>query len=161
MMLCPSMLRTQSAGKLADWIASADNPLFARVMVNRVWHYHFGAGLVKNPNDFGFNGGTPSHPELLDWLATEFIRGGWSLKKHKLILMSQTYQQSSSSIEGGGERRRESASLAILADASARRSAPRCHARGKRATESFHVRTQLPPVQDCQESGFVSLLRTR
>jgi hypothetical protein len=65
-------------------------------MVNRVWHYHFGLGLVKNPNDFGFNGGTPSHPELLDWLATEFMRSGWSLKKlHKLILMSQAFQQSS------------------------------------------------------------------
>ena len=65
-------------------------------MVNRVWHYHFGSGLVKNPNDFGFNGGTPSHPELLDWLAQEFIRSGWSLKKlHKLIVMSQSYQQSS------------------------------------------------------------------
>ncbi len=82
--------------KLAAWIASPDNPLFARVMVNRVWSYHFGSGLVRNPNDFGFNGGTPSHPELLDWLAQEFIRSGWSLKKlHKLILMSQTYQQSS------------------------------------------------------------------
>jgi hypothetical protein len=65
-------------------------------MVNRVWHYHFGSGLVKNPNDFGFNGGAPSHPELLDWLAREFIEGGWSLKKlHKLILLSQAWQQSS------------------------------------------------------------------
>ena len=54
---------------LANWIASEANPLFSRVMANRVWHYHFGAGLVNNPNDFGFNGGTPSHPELLDWLA--------------------------------------------------------------------------------------------
>jgi uncharacterized protein DUF1553/uncharacterized protein DUF1549/cytochrome c/concanavalin A-like lectin/glucanase superfamily protein len=81
---------------LANWIASPNNPLFARVMVNRVWHYHFGAGLVRNPNDFGFNGGTPSHPELLDWLAREFIRSGWSLKKlHKLIVTSQTYRQSS------------------------------------------------------------------
>ena len=81
---------------LANWIASPNNPLFARVMVNRVWHYHFGAGLVRNPNDFGFNGGTPSHPELLDWLAREFINSGWSLKKlHKLIVTSQTYRQSS------------------------------------------------------------------
>jgi hypothetical protein len=65
-------------------------------MVNRVWHYHFGAGLVRNPNDFGYNGGTPSHPELLDWLAREFIDRGWSLKKlHKLIVTSQTYRQSS------------------------------------------------------------------
>jgi hypothetical protein len=91
--------------KLAAWIASPDNPLFARVMVNRVWHYHFGTGLVKNPNDFGFNGGTPSHPELLDWLAQEFIRGGWSLKKlHKLILMSQAYQQSSTYVPEAAEK---------------------------------------------------------
>ncbi|MBI3469741.1 MAG: DUF1553 domain-containing protein [Candidatus Solibacter usitatus] len=82
--------------KLADWIAGAGNPLFARVMVNRVWSYHFGAGLVDNPNDFGYNGGRPSHPELLDWLAVEFARGGWSVKKlHKLILTSQAYRQSS------------------------------------------------------------------
>ena len=82
--------------KLAEWISSPENPLFSRVMVNRVWHYHFGAGLVENPNDFGFNGGEPSHPELLDWLATEFIRNGWSVKKlHKAILLSQAYRQSS------------------------------------------------------------------
>ena len=82
--------------KLAKWVASPGNPLFARTMVNRVWHYHFGRGFVGNPNDLGFNGGPPTHPKLLDWLATEFIRGGWSLKKlHKLIMMSQTYRQSS------------------------------------------------------------------
>jgi hypothetical protein len=82
--------------RLADWIANARNPLFSRVMVNRVWYYHFGAGLVENPNDFGFNGGRPSHPELLDWLAGEFVHNGWSVKKlHKLILTSQAYQQSS------------------------------------------------------------------
>ena len=82
--------------RLAEWIANARNPLFSRVMVNRVWYYHFNAGLVENPNDFGFNGGRPSHPELLDWLAGEFVRNGWSVKKlHKLILTSQTYQQSS------------------------------------------------------------------
>jgi hypothetical protein len=82
--------------KLAEWIANANNPLFARVMVNRVWHYHFGAGFVENPNDFGYNGGHPSHPELLDWLAGEFIRGGWSIKKlTRTIVLSETYRQSS------------------------------------------------------------------
>ena len=80
---------------LANWIASEANPLFSRVMANRIWHYHFGAGLMDNPNDFGFNGGKPSHPELLDWLASEFVRSGWSMKKlHRLILTSQAYQQS-------------------------------------------------------------------
>ena len=81
---------------LANWIASKDNPLFARVIVNRVWQHHFGAGLVDSPNDFGFNGGRPTHPELLDHLATSFIENGWSLKKlHRLILTSKTWQQSS------------------------------------------------------------------
>jgi len=82
--------------KLAEWIANPGNPLFSRVMVNRMWSYHLGAGIVANPNDFGFNGGRPSHPELLDWLAGEFIRNGWSVKKlQKSILMSETYRQSS------------------------------------------------------------------
>ncbi|MBX7168713.1 MAG: DUF1553 domain-containing protein [Pirellulales bacterium] len=81
---------------LANWIASRDNPLFARVMVNRVWHYHFGAGLVDTPNDFGFNGARPSHPELLDWLAAEFRDGGFRLKQlHRLIVTSATYRQAS------------------------------------------------------------------
>jgi hypothetical protein len=82
--------------KLAEWIVSADNPLTARVMVNRVWHYHFGRGLVATPNDFGFNGGAPTHPELLDWLAAEFVRSGWSVKHlHRLIVTSAAYRQSS------------------------------------------------------------------
>ena len=81
---------------IAEWIANPDNPLFPRVMVNRVWQYHFGQGLASNPSDLGFNGGEPSHPELLDWLAGDFVRQGWSLKRlHKRILMSQAYRQSS------------------------------------------------------------------
>lgn len=82
--------------KLAEWITDPQNPLFARVIVNRVWHYHFGSGLVETPNDFGFNGARPSHPELIDWLAADLIEHGWSLKHlHRQILMSATYRQSS------------------------------------------------------------------
>ena len=82
--------------ELATWIASPTNPLTARVMVNRIWLNHFGRGLVDTPSDFGINGSFPSHPELLDWLASEFIRSGWSIKHlHRLILQSAAYQQSS------------------------------------------------------------------
>jgi len=81
---------------LADWIASPDNILTARVMVNRIWQGHFGTGLVSSPNDFGNNGMPPSHQELLDWLAAEFVRSGWSVKHmHRLIVNSETYRQSS------------------------------------------------------------------
>ncbi len=81
--------------KLADWIASPENPLPARVMVNRVWHWHFGQGIVRTPSDFGFNGDRPSHPELLDWLAAEYQSNGWRLKPlHRLILLSSAYRQS-------------------------------------------------------------------
>jgi hypothetical protein len=81
---------------LADWIASPDNPLTARVMVNRVWQYHFGRGLVRSPNNFGFQGDKPTHPELLDWLAAEFVNHGWQLKPlHRLILNSNAYRMSS------------------------------------------------------------------
>jgi len=77
-------------------VTSRDNPLFARVIVNRLWHHHFGVGLVETPSDLGFNGGRPSHPELLDWLAAELVEAGWSLKHvHRLIVDSATYRQSS------------------------------------------------------------------
>jgi hypothetical protein len=80
--------------KLAAWIACRENPLFARVIVNRLWQHHFGTGLVSTPNDFGFSGGRPSHPELLDYLAARLIQSGWSLKSiHRLIVTSATWQQ--------------------------------------------------------------------
>ena len=82
--------------KFAAWLADAENPLPARVMANRVWHLHFGQGLVSTPNDFGVSGARPSHPELLDWLAVKFIESGWSVKAlHRLIMNSSTYRQSS------------------------------------------------------------------
>jgi hypothetical protein len=81
---------------LANWLADAQNPLTARVMVNRIWQGHFGTGLVETSSDFGRMGLRPSHPELLDWLAQEFVRSGWSLKSlHKRIVLSATYRQSS------------------------------------------------------------------
>jgi hypothetical protein len=89
----------QSTGRrtaLARWLTDPQNPLTARVMVNRLWHYHFGRGIVSTPSDFGNMGERPSHPALLDWLAAEFVRQGWSLKAmHRLIVTSNTYQQSS------------------------------------------------------------------
>jgi hypothetical protein len=80
---------------LANWIASKDSPLTARVMVNRIWQGHFGRGIVASSNDFGRFGTGVSHPDLLDWLAAEFMDRGWKIKSlHKLIMMSRTYQQS-------------------------------------------------------------------
>jgi hypothetical protein len=82
--------------KLAAWVTHPANPLFARTVVNRLWHYHFGVGLCDTPGDLGFNGGRPSHPELIDWLAAELHRCGGSLKQlHRLIVTSATYRQTS------------------------------------------------------------------
>ncbi len=81
---------------LANWIASTNNPLTARVLVNRIWQQHFGKGLVATPNDFGLAGATPTHPELLDWLANQFVLNGWRIKSlHRLIVTSATYRQTS------------------------------------------------------------------
>ena len=89
----------QTTGKrrvLAEWIASAENPMTAKVMANRLWQHHFGRGIVRSSNNFGFIGDEPTHPALLNWLAAELIEGGWTLKRmHKLIMMSRTYQMSS------------------------------------------------------------------
>ena len=94
--LAPDADDARRRAALASWIAGPENPLFARTIVNRLWADHFGAGIVSTPNDLGFNGGRPSHPELLDWLASALIRSGWSLKAvHRAILCSETYRQAS------------------------------------------------------------------
>jgi Protein of unknown function (DUF1553)/Protein of unknown function (DUF1549)/Planctomycete cytochrome C len=96
--LAPNASDRQRRRALADWVTDPANPIFNRVIVNRVWHYHFGTGIVDSPNDFGFNGDRPSHPELLDWLARRFVTDGQSLKSlHRLIVLSSTYRQSSAS----------------------------------------------------------------
>jgi hypothetical protein len=85
----------------ADWLTTPENPLFARVAVNRLWQWHFGEGLLKIPSDFGHLGGQPSHPALLDWLASEFVRRGFSMKQmHRLMVTSEAYKRAS---EGGEE----------------------------------------------------------
>ena len=108
--------------ELARWLTRPDNPLTARVMVNRIWQYHFGRGLVTTPNDFGTRGQTATHPELLDHLATKFIESGWSVKAlHRLIMLSAAYRQGgqysvgsvqySVGAEGGANRRLNTDSL--------------------------------------------------
>ncbi|MEZ5400648.1 MAG: PSD1 and planctomycete cytochrome C domain-containing protein [Bryobacteraceae bacterium] len=88
----------------AEWIASPENPLTARVMVNRIWQRHFGRGIVGTANNFGKKGEEPTHPELLDWLATEFVRTGWSVKAlDKLMLMSKAYRMASDDVESSRE----------------------------------------------------------
>jgi hypothetical protein len=90
---------------LAQWIASAENPMTARVLVNRLWQHHFGRGIVPTASDFGVRGQAPTHPELLDWLASEFVARGWSIKAmHKLMLMTATYQQSAAAKPQAAEK---------------------------------------------------------
>ncbi len=90
----PSSLGDRPRSALADWMTDPTNPLVARVWVNRLWQYHFGRGIVSSSSDFGVNGSKPTHPELLDWLASELIASNWSTKHiHRLIVMSATYRQ--------------------------------------------------------------------
>jgi hypothetical protein len=96
---------TQRRAILANWLVSPENPLTARVVVNRIWMWHFGQGIVATPSDFGAQGQPPSHPELLDWLARDFIEHGWDVKRlHRLILSSATYHLQSS---GASQRARD------------------------------------------------------
>jgi len=92
--LLPSELNGRRLA-LAKWIARDENPLIARSIVNRVWQYHFGRGIVRTANNFGAKGSKPTHPELLDWLASDFVENGWKIKRlHRLIMASNAYQRS-------------------------------------------------------------------
>jgi hypothetical protein len=92
----PAGTKESGRRELAQWLTDTHNPLTARVMVNRIWQYHFGKGIVATPNDFGTRGKPPTHPELLDYLARRFIAGGWSIKAmHKLLMLSHAYQLAS------------------------------------------------------------------
>jgi len=94
----PDGRSTGRRSALAKWLTDPANPLVARVMVNRVWHHHFGRGIVATPSDLGTMGGRPTHPKLLDWLASEFVDSGWSVKHlHRTILRSSTYRQAAKS----------------------------------------------------------------
>ena len=96
----PAEEKGSGRAQLAEWITDAKNPLTARVMVNRVWLWHFGRGLVNSPNDFGARGETPTHPELLDYLAAKFVEEGWSVKKlHREIVLSRAYQTASGHVQ--------------------------------------------------------------
>lgn len=87
-------MTTGRRSALAEWVVREDNPFTARVMVNRIWQHHFGKGITLSPNDFGMLGGKPTHPKMLDWLAKDFIKGGWKMKRmHKLIMTSAAYRQ--------------------------------------------------------------------
>jgi hypothetical protein len=96
--LKPEATEAERRTALAEWLVQPEHPLTSRVLANRIWHYHFGVGIVDTPSDFGAMGGKPTHPELLDYLARQLTAGGWRIKPlHRLIMTSQTYRQSSAS----------------------------------------------------------------
>lgn len=100
--------------QLARWIADPGNPLATRAIVNRVWQHHFGEGLVRTPDNLGFLGDKPTHPALLDWLASELVDGGWKLKRlHKLIVMSETYRQASVHPQQAEYERKDAGNFAL------------------------------------------------
>jgi hypothetical protein len=102
--LAPDAPEAERRKRLAIWLTDPKHPLTARVFVNRVWHYHFGTGIVDTPSDFGYAGGRPSHPELLDYLAARFVREGWSIKRlHRLLVTSATYRQASTVVNEDAE----------------------------------------------------------
>ena len=148
---------------LAHWIARPDNPLTARVIVNRLWHYHFGSGIVASPSDFGRMGTRPTHPELLDWLASELVRGGWRLKHiHRLILLSNTYQQSSAPNPRGlaGDARRPLA-LAIPAAAAGGGSHSRFDIAEQRRSRPADVRPWASAPLSRTTTTFASISRRK
>ena len=99
--IAPTATTSGRRTALANWIANADNPLTARVIVNRIWQQHFGKGIVASSSDLGQTGDRPTHPELLDWLALEFVKSGWSIKHlHKVMVLTQAYQQGSEGSAG-------------------------------------------------------------
>src|SRR5207244_8385011 len=92
----PAKIEGGRRSALANWLADPENPLTPRVMANRIWHYHFGRGIAATPSDFGVMGDRPTNPQLLDYLASAFVENGWSIKKmHRLIMLSNVYQESS------------------------------------------------------------------
>jgi hypothetical protein len=122
---------------LAKWIADPRNPLTTRSIVNRVWQYHFGKPIVATPNNFGVKGAKPTHPELLDWLTTDFVGHGWTLKRlHTIIMTSQAYRM--------GLRRADAPALNQTSAALASTSATRCCS-GK-APASTDTGCRLPDV---------------
>ena len=150
--MTPSCRRTGRRLAYARHLTSGRHPLVARVLVNRFWLHHFGRGLVGTPADFGALGERPTHPELLDWLADEFMRGGWTLKRlHRMIVTSTAYRQSSRRDRGPRRRRsREPPARPDAGPAARGRGGSRRDPRGQRAgsTRGCSVlRSRSPPTR--------------